>query len=809
MKLKMFCLNRFVPVCLLLLLGVGLFSAVVPQASAAPTLQSKIVEVKDWGTENLSAIDITSNGTIIVAVDNDFWRSDDHGESWTKVKDHVPGSSFFVHITTNDIILAQNGSASASLINDIWKSSDYGNTWNLVIDNAPKSWRLAEMSNGTLLINTYAAVANLGWIYKSDDGGDTWQIFYNFTGFPGFTTHIHCIRVNPYNDDIWVATGDAAGSPILKWSTTAGNWIYIKNASDSTDIYTDILFDSKYVYFIPDTATSLKRMPFDSVSWSDAVEVLNILGDDTTTPTGIYYSMMGAIYDDGLMVIGTDRETIYATADGERWLKIFQTTYTGSGAWRIDYISQRRDPNGYWYFINDYTNKVYRASVNANDVKLLFNEEYNDYLGTKTANQWRIPVSNGSKISFNITSYNPQTFHISIVGLSKGNFITNPSFETGNLSGWTVSGSGSYAVTTADKQHGSYSLQINKSKTDTSDFILESTASAHLYEYGECWWGRVYIRANRTMTDIFKIQIGYYDSNNVFQALITQLETARTYWYVTTTAGMLRKSTEYPRLYIRFIIGKSSVYDVKYHIDTTLFQRKVRTYVVNKVDNGNTIVYKLGSNPTYDSSLIGIVNTENVSIDVSDPYPDISYNGVLSEGESKDYIFALSNRNFDLTINVAGSGQVLIILTFSYPKEAFVLFSNAELLSEVLENEKLTLTINSPSGTTSTTLVYVGDKGNATEVWGATSWIYNASTKILTLNVLHNGLANILIDWRIPGDVTGNGRVDASDLTELSHAYGSTPALLNWNQDCDFNRDNIISVLDLHPLGRNYGKTKQ
>lgn len=149
---------------------------------------------------------------------------------------------------------------------------------------------------------------------------------------------------------------------------------------------------------------------------------------------------------------------------------------------------------------------------------------------------------------------------------------------------------------------------------------------------------------------------------------------------------------------------------------------------------------------------------------------------------------------------------------FIKPRSPYVTETTHPLdLSSKYGNEKLTLSISAPTGQTSVTRVYCGDKGEPTQVYainGTLTWSYNASTGILTLNVMHTGSANILVDWRIPGDVDGNGKVDASDLTELSEAYGSTLASLKWNPNCDFNGDNIISVLDLYPLGKNYGKTK-
>jgi parallel beta-helix repeat protein len=59
----------------------------------------------------------------------------------------------------------------------------------------------------------------------------------------------------------------------------------------------------------------------------------------------------------------------------------------------------------------------------------------------------------------------------------------------------------------------------------------------------------------------------------------------------------------------------------------------------------------------------------------------------------------------------------------------------------------------------------------------------------------------------IPGDVNKDMAVDNQDLSLLSPNYGSAAEETNWNPNCDFNTDNIVSVLDLYQLGKNYGKT--
>ncbi len=60
---------------------------------------------------------------------------------------------------------------------------------------------------------------------------------------------------------------------------------------------------------------------------------------------------------------------------------------------------------------------------------------------------------------------------------------------------------------------------------------------------------------------------------------------------------------------------------------------------------------------------------------------------------------------------------------------------------------------------------------------------------------------------KILGDVNGNGAVDASDLSDLNEAYGSKLGDSNWNQQCDFKRDNKVDASDLFDLSKNYGRS--
>ena len=91
---------------------------------------------------------------------------------------------------------------------------------------------------------------------------------------------------------------------------------------------------------------------------------------------------------------------------------------------------------------------------------------------------------------------------------------------------------------------------------------------------------------------------------------------------------------------------------------------------------------------------------------------------------------------------------------------------------------------------------------------GTYTIIANASiTGETDTDTIDNTFINGRVHVRIPGDANGDGVVDASDLFDLSKAYGSDQSKPNWNPDCDFNRNNKVDAPDLFDLNKNYGKT--
>lgn len=81
-------------------------------------------------------------------------------------------------------------------------------------------------------------------------------------------------------------------------------------------------------------------------------------------------------------------------------------------------------------------------------------------------------------------------------------------------------------------------------------------------------------------------------------------------------------------------------------------------------------------------------------------------------------------------------------------------------------------------------------------------WIKGVSGSITITNTESGPAAVVLY----PGDVNSDNRVNLTDFSQLSTAYGSTPASPNWNARADFNLDARVNLSDFSLLSSNYGK---
>jgi hypothetical protein len=56
-------------------------------------------------------------------------------------------------------------------------------------------------------------------------------------------------------------------------------------------------------------------------------------------------------------------------------------------------------------------------------------------------------------------------------------------------------------------------------------------------------------------------------------------------------------------------------------------------------------------------------------------------------------------------------------------------------------------------------------------------------------------------------DLNMDGKVDLEDLNLQKEAFGSNPKDSNWNIIADLNKDNVVNILDISLVAKDYGKT--
>lgn len=605
-----------------------------------------------------------------------LYRSQNNGVSWQQIANSTQNlNPHFVKIDSRGYIYVANATYSMDNLNNctLWRSVDSGDNWDLVMDGGAYSpWKMTEMANGTLMFNTYTYVGD-EIVYRSTDDGASW---FNWQDWGNNTmNHIHSVRANPYNDDVWIVSGDTYNgllSYIKRLNAETNTWENITTGGLASQIiWTDLMFDSKYAYIAPDGASlKINRVPHRG-TWAEKTDVFDLYNDESSNAGGATYSMTVTNYGD-FMVVPTDLSTVEASTDGEHWAKILETpgNNTGGIAWRFISLTSRLPV----YVVNFKYGLLYRIDITAADIQRIIGSYYNEYFGTYSVGSLRIPVQNGTHIYQNITSYSPSRIRVSVMGMEQGNYGLNNGFETGTLANWTViQTTAQYSISTADKQSGTYSLRINKSNTDSNDFIIENNASMNLYEYGENVFYGVYSRANRTgLTNKLVYKLGYYDSSDVWTVLSTLSVTPSTSWTNWGLSTAYTSATPQKNLKFRIYCIPSATYNYRIYLDSMTLEKKANTRVIRKVANGDTIVYKIPDAPTRSSYYTTVLKSVNINLTITG-FPEaqnITYIGTLEDGETKDFFFTLAT-SLDLFITVAESKQVILIITWAPPENVF------------------------------------------------------------------------------------------------------------------------------------------
>jgi len=85
--------------------------------------------------------------------------------------------------------------------------------------------------------------------------------------------------------------------------------------------------------------------------------------------------------------------------------------------------------------------------------------------------------------------------------------------------------------------------------------------------------------------------------------------------------------------------------------------------------------------------------------------------------------------------------------------------------------------------------------------------LYNSGLETKLTKTISHWLVDGYFNNKIPGDINSDKIVNASDLTAMKNAYGTTQGDTSWNPECDFDWNTKADVKDLYKQGRNYGRS--
>ncbi len=235
-------------------------------ASTRPT-NANDAEIS-WAAVNKIAV--APNGTVYAGHNRGFVKSTDGGNTW-----EVP-TSIPVNTEGTDVVVASNGTIHAIIGSAYYRSTDNGDSFTLLSGTTPGKLPSSTTARRRLAVSptdpnkVYAVLVKtnscLLGIYKSDDGGDTWQSIGEGDAeyFEPMTNSALC------QGDYDLAFAVDGGNPdriflggVTLWSWTAEQgWLQIDNlAEDFSNPYYvhadkhDIVFDpndAKKMYVVSD-----------------------------------------------------------------------------------------------------------------------------------------------------------------------------------------------------------------------------------------------------------------------------------------------------------------------------------------------------------------------------------------------------------------------------------------------------------------------------------------------------------------------------------------------------------------------------
>ncbi len=172
-------------------------------------------------------------------------------------------------------------------------------------------------------------------VYVSTDRGYSWNVNYSFK--PGEIRHIHALHKDPFEDKIWICTGDVKTEPRIAWSDD--NYKTLHNIGSGSQVWraTQLVFDKDYVYWGADTYDQRHEGVY---RWNRKTKKVDKLAKVEGV---IFHSTM---LKNGTMVMTTNREG----GPNEKDLKTKMLLFSGKKLVRtINVGTWHSNKPGFWF----------------------------------------------------------------------------------------------------------------------------------------------------------------------------------------------------------------------------------------------------------------------------------------------------------------------------------------------------------------------------------------------------------------------------------------------------------------------------
>jgi PKD repeat protein len=276
----------------------------------------------------------------------DFYRSDDNGLTWTQITSGLPGSNrLVIGVTPHAPDIVYLLLTNYRSFKGFYKSSDAGLNFTLQSDSPnimDYSTTGSDNTRGQAFYNLCIAVdpkdSNTIYsggvnIFKSSDGGVSWQINAHWTGSGGAAAiHAdqHCSEFHPINNKLY------AGNDGGVYFTDDGgqNWTDISSGLAIAQVYKigqSKLSADKVINGYQDNGTAIYEGNWNTVIGGDGFECIYDYTDENYVYGALYYGDIRRSITGGngfWQIAGNGKNGI-----------------TESGAWVTPYILHESDPN--------------------------------------------------------------------------------------------------------------------------------------------------------------------------------------------------------------------------------------------------------------------------------------------------------------------------------------------------------------------------------------------------------------------------------------------------------------------------------